>query len=168
MIVLTLPRVGTLQATPEWENPLSSSDSLTNVSRQTLIQQSVRFLSLLPPITDVHPVHNEKLGVEFGSKLITIPEEDKVVKLQCVFLSYQAGITPPAAPPHMIPYHDAHPIRPPCRLGYRRNGILSFHHAFLLPRCCRLPPRLRRHFAPQYVLPSPPPYPVADANANAV
>jgi GTPase SAR1 family protein len=29
--------------------------------------------------------HDEKLGVEFGSKLITIPEEDKVVKLQCAF-----------------------------------------------------------------------------------
>ena len=29
--------------------------------------------------------HDEKLGVEFGSKLITIPEEDKVVKLQCTF-----------------------------------------------------------------------------------
>ena len=28
---------------------------------------------------------NNKLGVEFGSKLITIPEEDKVVKLQCTF-----------------------------------------------------------------------------------
>jgi hypothetical protein len=31
--------------------------------------------------------HDEKLGVEFGSKLITIPEEDKVVKLQCAFRS---------------------------------------------------------------------------------
>jgi hypothetical protein len=28
---------------------------------------------------------HRKLGVEFGSKLITIPEEDKVVKLQCAF-----------------------------------------------------------------------------------
>ena len=33
----------------------------------------------------------KKLGVEFGSKLITIPEEDnKVVKLQC---AYQLSLT---------------------------------------------------------------------------
>ena len=33
--------------------------------------------------------HDEKLGVEFGSKLITIPEEDKVVKLQCAFRGFR-------------------------------------------------------------------------------
>jgi Ras-related protein Rab-2A len=33
-----------------------------------------------------HQLVNKKLGVEFGSKLITIPEEDnKVVKLQCAY-----------------------------------------------------------------------------------
>lgn len=32
-----------------------------------------------------------QLGVEFGSKLITLPDDDKVVKLQCTsdFLSLQ-------------------------------------------------------------------------------
>jgi hypothetical protein len=40
----------------------------------------VSSFSLRLPLT-IHP----KLGVEFGSKLITIPEEDKVVKLQCAF-----------------------------------------------------------------------------------
>jgi hypothetical protein len=47
--------------------------------------------------------HDEKLGVEFGSKLITIPEEDKVVKLQCAFCSsHRSEITPPLAPQPLI------------------------------------------------------------------
>lgn len=72
-----------------------------------------------------------QLGVEFGSKLIYIPEEDKTVKLQCVYALYvpvsdtitqyitththtksnnwggwneQAGI--PRAPNPFVPSHD--------------------------------------------------------------
>jgi Ras-related protein Rab-2A len=48
---------------------------------------TVRILSILIPCSCYPCTHvhiNNKLGVEFGSKLITIPEEDnKVVKLQC-------------------------------------------------------------------------------------
>ena len=40
-----------------------------------------RLLSYCVPISN----GKNQLGVEFGSKLITIPEEDKVVKLQCMF-----------------------------------------------------------------------------------
>ena len=51
---------------------------------------TVRILSASdPPCTHVYTTQqlvNKKLGVEFGSKLITIPEEDnKVVKLQCAY-----------------------------------------------------------------------------------
>lgn len=88
--------------------------------------------------------HDEKLGVEFGSKLITIPEEDKVVKLQCAFrLSHTYGAG--AAHEPTLPYHNANSSL--CRLGHGGNRILPFHHAFLLPRCCGLPSRLRRDFA---------------------
>ena len=33
----------------------------------------------------LYVIRDAQLGVEFGSKLITIPEENKVVKLQCAF-----------------------------------------------------------------------------------
>src|SRR6266404_9341855 len=68
------------QETPEWASPRSSSASPTSVSSPTPIQPYVLCPSYpLTPLTQPVP----KLGVEFGSKLITIPEEDKVVKLQC-------------------------------------------------------------------------------------
>jgi len=46
--------------------------------------------SLLVRLTDQRFLANPDptLGVEFGTKLITIPEEDKVVKLQCCLLVY--------------------------------------------------------------------------------
>ncbi|KAI9445903.1 ras-domain-containing protein [Lactarius indigo] len=49
--------------------------------------------SLLIRLTDQRFLANPDptLGVEFGSKLITIPEEDKVVKLQCIYAGIPAG-----------------------------------------------------------------------------
>jgi len=45
---------------------------------------TVRILSTSDPVYSC--LHNKKLGVEFGSKLITIPDQDnKVVKLQCAY-----------------------------------------------------------------------------------
>ena len=54
-----------------------------------------------------------QLGVEFGSKLITIPEEEKVVKLQCAPVSYLLS---------------AYINVPVCRLGYCWHGILQIHN----------------------------------------
>jgi len=111
--------------------------------------------------------HDEKLGVEFGSKLITIPEEDKVVKLQCAFRVCHTCAAAAAAHEPTFPYHNANSsIHTLCRLGHGGNRILPFHHAFLLPRCCGLPSRLRRDFAAQYILSLSPSYPITDADAG--
>ena len=67
-----------------------------------------------------------QLGVEFGSKLIEIPEQGKIVKLQCQF--------PPSARRQLT--SDAF------RLGYGRDRILSLDHALILPWCCGVSARL--------------------------
>ena len=47
---------------------------------------TVRLSNHYLPTSPFDP-YSPQLGVEFGSKLITIPEENKVVKLQCASLS---------------------------------------------------------------------------------
>lgn len=39
-------------------------------------------------------IHRLQLGVEFGSKLITIPEENKIVKLQCETVTKEPVVLP--------------------------------------------------------------------------
>ena len=67
---------------PPWGSHRCSSDLRTSGSWQTRIQQYVRAPSAQFFIRELNRAFVQ-LGVEFGSKLITIPEENKVVKLQC-------------------------------------------------------------------------------------
>jgi hypothetical protein len=84
-----------------------------------------------------------QLGVEFGSKLIEIPEENKIVKLQCI------TFYPPS---QLFGVNDI--LQYPLsfsRLGHRRDRVIQIYYTVLLPWRSRLSPRLRRDVTDKYV-----------------
>ena len=84
-----------------------------------------------------------QLGVEFGSKLITLPEDEKVVKLQCTFL--------------LLPASSAtHSRATTSRLGHCGDRVISRHYPILLPRRSRLLTRIRRYEQEEYASHDPP------------
>ena len=72
-----------------------------------------------------------QLGVEFGSKLITLPDDNKVVKLQCEFWSFGFFCCVTVSKQELI------------RLGYCRPRVISLYNTFILSRGCGLSPGLR-------------------------
>ena len=72
-----------------------------------------------------------QLGVEFGSKLITLPDDNKVVKLQCELKLWMFVVLLLCLTIVLI------------RLGHCRSRVVSLYNAVILSRSCRLSTGLR-------------------------